>query len=335
MNTHTLWLIPPDTRPVLTNLTFDEVLAKLNVPALTDRLFPFAWPSQTQTQELLVQTGVCTTTEPELFNITATGALMLARDLTLFPHLYHTSPQVIHYADADRLHITYRTTFAQGFLLALPRLIDHLATVLPHTPANPNTQHPFAPVLPILAIRELAANMLVHQDLAARNTQPTVELFSDRIEFTNPGALPAEPLRIPNSTPMPRNPQLARLAKQLNLSGSSESSGWLNIIDTLDRAKLPAPALESVGSATRATLYLPKPYREQSPEARRRACYWHACAQYQRGSAATNASIRERFDLPVTSAAQVSRLLRDCVIAGILRPARARSSKRNTSYLPY
>ncbi|MDM8246137.1 ATP-binding protein [Collinsella tanakaei] len=335
MNISSLWLTPPDISIVLTGLTFEEVLVKLDIHTFIDRLFPFAWPDQTQTQQALVQTGICTTTESSLLSITAAGALMLARDLAIFPRLYHAAPQVIRYAGADRLNVADRTTFSQGFLLALPRLVDHLTAILPRARSAQSTPTSFAPAVPTDAIRELAANTLIHQDLTARDAHPTIELFPDRIELTNPGPLPMEALRIADATPLPRNPQLSQLAKQLNLTGTTHDAGWINVIDALDQAKLPAPSIESIGTTTRAALYLPLPYREQSPEARRRACYWHACAQYQHGSSATNASIRERFDLPATSAAQVSRLLRDCVTAGILRPARARSSKRNTSYLPY
>lgn len=134
MNTSSLWLTPPDTSIALTDLTFEEVAAKLNLHAFIDRLFPFAWPDQSQTQLALVQSGVCTTTESGLLSITAAGALMLARDLAIFPQLYHAAPQVIRYAGTDRLNIADRTTFSQGFLLALPRLIDHLTAVRPpHT----------------------------------------------------------------------------------------------------------------------------------------------------------------------------------------------------------
>lgn len=335
MSTASLGLTPPDTCPALTKLTIDEVIAKLNVHAFADRIFPFAWPSQTQLQQALIQTGAYTATASGQLSITAAGALMLARDLALFPQLHHAAPQLIRYSGTDRLNPVQSTTFSQGFLISLPRLIDQLDALLPHTGPAPNSTAPFASPVPIRALHQLAANTLIHQDLTAKDARPTVELFSDRIELTNPGALPMEPLRIADAAPLPRNRQLYQLANQLSLAGSTANTGWLSIIDDLDAAKLPAPSIESIGTSTRITVYLPLPYREQSPEARRRACYWHACAQYQHGASATNASIRERFDLPATSAAQVSRLLRDCVAAGILRPARAQSSKRNTSYFPY
>lgn len=41
---------------------------------------------------------------------------------------------------------------------------------------------------PELAIRELVGNMLIHQDLTIRGGGPLVEVFDDRVEFSNPGA---------------------------------------------------------------------------------------------------------------------------------------------------
>ena len=40
---------------------------------------------------------------------------------------------------------------------------------------------------PEIAIRELVANALIHQDFSIFGTSPTVEIYSDRIEITNPG----------------------------------------------------------------------------------------------------------------------------------------------------
>lgn len=42
-------------------------------------------------------------------------------------------------------------------------------------------------VYPELAIRELVANAIIHQDLTMSGTSPMVEIFEDRIEITNPG----------------------------------------------------------------------------------------------------------------------------------------------------
>ena len=39
----------------------------------------------------------------------------------------------------------------------------------------------------MLAIREIIANALIHQDFFITGTGPTIEIFSNRIEITNPG----------------------------------------------------------------------------------------------------------------------------------------------------
>jgi ATP-dependent DNA helicase RecG len=42
-------------------------------------------------------------------------------------------------------------------------------------------------MFPEIAIRELVANALIHQDLDATGTSVTVELYADRMEITSPG----------------------------------------------------------------------------------------------------------------------------------------------------
>ena len=43
------------------------------------------------------------------------------------------------------------------------------------------------PMYPELAVRELVANALIHQDFFVTGAGPMVEIFDDRIEVTNPG----------------------------------------------------------------------------------------------------------------------------------------------------
>ena len=40
---------------------------------------------------------------------------------------------------------------------------------------------------PAIAIREAVANALVHQDFSVSGAGPTIEIFPDRMEITNPG----------------------------------------------------------------------------------------------------------------------------------------------------
>jgi predicted HTH transcriptional regulator len=40
---------------------------------------------------------------------------------------------------------------------------------------------------PKIAIREIIANALIHQDMTITSAGPQVELFNNRLEVTNPG----------------------------------------------------------------------------------------------------------------------------------------------------
>jgi ATP-dependent DNA helicase RecG len=43
------------------------------------------------------------------------------------------------------------------------------------------------PMYPELAVRELVANALIHQDVFITGAGPMVEIFDDRVEISNPG----------------------------------------------------------------------------------------------------------------------------------------------------
>lgn len=49
----------------------------------------------------------------------------------------------------------------------------------------------------------------------------------------------------------------------------------------------------------------------------------------------TNASFRERFDLPASGASQVSRLIKPCISSNLLKKADPDAGKRYVRYLPY
>ena len=75
----------------------------------------------------------------------------------------------------------------------------------------------------VKAIREALVNLLAHSDYFS-NMKPRIRVFSDRIEFMNPGTLPA-PLEIirKQELTLPRNPILIKLFRVLNLA---ENGGY-------------------------------------------------------------------------------------------------------------
>jgi ATP-dependent DNA helicase RecG len=75
--------------------------------------------------------------------------------------------------------------------------------------------------IPEIALRELVANALIHQDFTLPG-RPTVEVFEDKIQITNPGAPLVDLERFIDAPSKSRNEQLAatmRLLAQLEQLG--------------------------------------------------------------------------------------------------------------------
>jgi ATP-dependent DNA helicase RecG len=77
-----------------------------------------------------------------------------------------------------------------GFINGLLPKNEHIGQAL-------RVEHP---LFPELAIRELVANALIHQDMTITGAGPQIEMFTDRIEITNPGAPLVNPDRMIRSS---------------------------------------------------------------------------------------------------------------------------------------
>ncbi len=84
----------------------------------------------------------------------------------------------------------------------------------------------------VRAIREALVNLLMHSDYFS-NAKPRIRVFSDRIEFFNPGSLPKDiKYIVKEEFSMPRNPTVARVFRHIKLSENIGSgfdkmfNGW-------------------------------------------------------------------------------------------------------------
>ena len=59
--------------------------------------------------------------------------------------------------------------------------------------------------------------MLIHQDLTVRGGGPLIEIFDNRVEFSNPGSSLIRLERLVNDPPEARNPKLADLSRRLGM----------------------------------------------------------------------------------------------------------------------
>lgn len=188
---------------------------------------------------------------------------------------------------------------------------------------------------PAIAIREIIGNVLIHQDFTVTGTGPVVEIFENRMEATNPGEPLIDIYRIVDNPPCSRNEKLASLLRRLHIC-EELGTGWDKIVISCESRKLPAPKITPYENATKVTLFAEMPFSNISLKDKFWALYLHACICYSAdGEGITNASLRQRFGLEVSASASISRLIRDAVDGGFIKPLDPHTAPRYMRYIPF
>ncbi len=183
---------------------------------------------------------------------------------------------------------------------------------------------------PEKAIRELVANALIHQDFTVTGAGPMVEIFTDRMEITNPGEPLVDTLRFIDTPPRSRNEELAALMRRMKMCEEGGTG-----IDQVEMFQLPAPDFQETQGFTKATLFAYRKLAEMNTTDRIRACYQHACLCFVTNRRMTNTTLRERFGIETRNAAKVSRIIAEAVGDGKIKPTGPDQGKKYASYLPF
>jgi ATP-dependent DNA helicase RecG len=188
---------------------------------------------------------------------------------------------------------------------------------------------------PQIAIRELVANALIHQDFTMTGTGPMVEIFSDRIEITNPGKPLIDPLRFIDEPPQSRNESLAAFMRRVGIC-EERGSGIDKVIFQVELFQLPAPDFCVTEDHTKVTLFAHRGWSDMDQQDRIRACYQHACLCYASNEQMTNTSLRRRFGIEDKNYAIASRIIADTIAAGLIKPENPNNkSKKHAKYVPF
>ena len=186
-------------------------------------------------------------------------------------------------------------------------------------------------MFPELAVRELVANALIHQDFFVTGTGPMVEIFEDRVEITNAGEPLVDTQRFVDTPPRSRNEALASLMRRFRIC-EERGSGIDKVVSQVELFQLPAPLFERPEGFTRTVLFAHKSLSSMDKTERARACYLHACPRYVTRQPMTNASLRQRLGIDDKNIATASRLLREAVDSGLIVVADAEAGTRSRSY---
>lgn len=258
----------------------------------------------------------------ERWNITNLGAILFAMRLTDFEaNLARKAIRFVAYGGKNRAAtVTHRLDGQKGYAVGFQGLVAYLNGLLPTNEHIGAALREARPLFPELAIRELVANALIHQDMTVSGAGPQVELFEDRLEISNPGAPLVKPERMIDLPPRSRNEALASLMRRMGMC-EEQGSGLDKVVQSCEVFQLPAPLFRAEGNATQAVLYGPRSFAEMTPDERIRACYFHAVLKFLSGEKMKNASLCVRLGIAAKNAAQASAVITKTLEAGLIRVA--------------
>lgn len=267
------------------------------------------------------------------YSITQLGALLFAKRLSDFDDLRRKLVRVVVYRDKSKLHIVREQQFDMGYAIGFKNMAEWINGQLPSNEEIGQALRSTVSMYPEIAIREIAANMLVHQDFAEKGF-PVVEIFSDRIDISNPGQPIISVERFIDEYNS-RNASLADLMRKLGIC-EELGSGLDKAITAIEMYQLPPLKISVQETRTTVTLFAYRKYADLDKQERVYACYQHACLKYVTNDKMTNQSLRERLGIEKQNYPIASRIIKDCITKGLIKEAKKEiESNRNISYIPY
>lgn len=316
-------------------LSLEEVPQLLDleaIAALLERPLP---SGHDELAQWLVDEGI-TVVDGRSHYITNFGAIAAARRLDQFPSLDRKRIRVIRYRGTNKVETIDELVGQRGYAAGFEGLIGHLDRVLPHSEVIEQSLRRRVTMYPELALRELIANALIHQDFQVTGAGPMVEIYEDRIEVVNPGTLlpGKKPDRLIGTTPESRNETLASAFRRYRIC-EERGTGFQKIVSAIELYGLPPLVMAPQENAFRVTLSAPRKFADMSMPERVEACYQHAALQYLSSQTLTNSTLRERFKLHEKHRNQITNLIGEAVAAGRIKRKDVGGGKKFAEYVPY
>lgn len=298
-----------ENEPAMKNLTADEVLKLLSYPTYFDSM-SLSLPSdkigileKLEEEKLILK-------ENNSFHITNLGAILYSKELNKFDRLGRKSIRVIQYKGKNKLQTIKESVFTKGYAISFDEVVKYINDQLPTNEEIGRAFRKEVKMYPELAIRELVANALVHQDFRETGTGPVVEIYEDRIEISNPGKPLIPTFRFIDHSPKSRNEKLAYFMRRINIC-EERGSGIDKVVFQCELYQLPAPSFMEEDTYIKATLFAYKSLKQMDKEDKVRACYQHCCLKYISNEFMNNQSFRERLGIEEKNYATVSRIISD------------------------
>jgi predicted HTH transcriptional regulator len=317
----------------LENLSEDDILSKLNYQKLFE-LLDKNTPKNTD--------AICNTLveykfinkKNDTWSITNLGAILFANDINDYPELTGRNVIVRQYVGTNNRDLEKEQKGVFGYAAGFEGLVNFILKLLPKTEIIEGIRKDI-PIYPKVAIREFIANALIHQDFAIDGMPITIEIFTNRLVITNPGAPLNDVNRLLDMPPRSRNEILAQTMLLLGIC-ERRGSGIDRAIEAIEERKLPAVKFEKSESHTKVILFPPKELKAMTKTEKIMACYQHACLLYEDRKELNNQSTRERFGINKNDSSVASRIIADTFDAKLIKLSDPEiTSRKYATYIPY
>ena len=312
----------------------DEILALIDYPNYFQLLQQALPDNKNAILQRLSSEGIIQASSGTYYSISNVGAIMFARNLEDFGSLGRKALRIIVYHADNRVKTIKEHKMDKGYAIGFKETIEYINDLLPRNEEIGSVFRKEVRMYPEIAVRELVANALIHQDFSVTGTGPKVEVFANRMEITNPGIPLVKIDRFLDNPPTSRNEALAAFMRRIGIC-EERGSGVDKVVFETEFYQLPAPLFEVTGEHTRAILFARRELRMMEKEDRIRASYWHACLKYVQRDYMTNTSIRARFAIEERNSATASRLIKEAIEAKCIKLHDAKASKKYMKYTPH
>ncbi len=323
------WLDEPAT----TNLNAQQVVELLDTKTYFKLLnLPYPTAPQAVVERLVSERIV--DRETATYSIRRLGALLLAENLEDFPDVRRKAARVVVYPGMSKLKTRLDHTDVKGYAVGFQGLIRFIMQQMPQNEVIENALRREATLVPEIAIRELVANALIHQDFTIGGASVMVEIYCNRVEISSPGE-PMVPVERFIDGYETRNERLADLMRRMGIC-EERSSGIDRVIEAAEVSQLPPPEFFKAHHRTLVRVFGPMPFKNMGRDDRIRACYQHCALRWVMGEQMTNQSLRERFKLAQSKTASVSQVIAATIDAGLIKPNGSNGkSRKYARYSPF
>ncbi len=277
-----------------------------------------------------VSEGYIRKIDNEYYDILALGGLLFANDLSKVD-IGRKSIRIIQYLGKTKSQIASQKFEKKGYANGFYDLIKYLRTILPkEEKIDSSGFRKEYEYYSTTIIRELIVNAIIHQDLSILGNQIKIEIYSDRIEITNPGTPIIDIWRF-YDTNRSRNLKLSEHMNRFNMC-EELGSGIDRIVEISEKESRFTPKYTIFDNQyTTVKLFKEKNFENMMEDEKLNILFYHCCYSYTLEKYMTNSTLRERFTLSNINANsnKITRLIKKALDLKIIK------SGPNKTYIPF